>query len=76
MTFLGGPLAFYELDADEKEAVLFWYFSKVDDKVGEKFTLASRAPLCSADVMTIASIILPKKKAPSSVSGLDIFNKF
>lgn len=72
MTFLGGPLAFYELSLEEKQACLAWYLAKTDPELADKTALLTRAPLCGADLMSIASMLIPKKKTQKNVmSGLD-----
>jgi hypothetical protein len=71
MNFLGGPLAFYELDPEEQKAAVTWYLSKADKNI----MFASKSPICVADLAILASEIFGgKKKAEKNISGIDIFN--
>jgi len=77
MAFLGGPLKFYDLSHEEKVACLAWHFAKTDPEFADKMALLSRAPVCGSDLMALASLVLPNKKADKSkaLSGNDILDK-
>jgi hypothetical protein len=72
MNFLGGPLAFYDLEYDEKLAALFWYLTKTSGNNAPIF--ASRSPLSASDLMLLAKEIFGNNKKTSNISGIDIFS--